>query len=295
MPFDSNGVFSRVMNWTSDQQNGIAIECGRHDQEDDNFAQGFNDCFCRDGRAAATGDFNLGSHKIKNLANGAASTDAVNKGQLDTGLSVKANTTDVVNLTGTQTITGLKTIEASTGDNRIDCMYIKNPNMTADIVPQETSGKGIVFTDKNDKSLGYLEFFGRQNGDRYIALTLCKNNAPADNIVLGLDTNDNIFTLAPSCDRVGSIVTTTGINKNQNGYVKLGNGIIIQWGWHSGSGSSLTFPTPFTSTNYSVTANYRKQSSSGSGIGHVNFYPTSTTSCYFNSQGGDFQWIAIGY
>lgn len=84
MPFDSNGVFSRVMNWTSDQQNGIAIECGRHDAEDDNFAQGFNDCFCRDGRAAATGDFNLGSHKIKNLADGTASTDAVTKAQLDT-------------------------------------------------------------------------------------------------------------------------------------------------------------------------------------------------------------------
>lgn len=84
MPFDSNGVFSRVMNWTSDQQNGIAIECGRHDAEDDNFAQGFNDCFCRDGRAAATGDFNLGNYKVKNLADGTATTDAVNKGQLDT-------------------------------------------------------------------------------------------------------------------------------------------------------------------------------------------------------------------
>ena len=78
MPFDSNGVFSRVMNRTSDQQNGIAIECGRHDAEDNNFAQGFNDCFCRDGRAAATGDFNLGNYKVKNLANDTATTDAVN-------------------------------------------------------------------------------------------------------------------------------------------------------------------------------------------------------------------------
>lgn len=92
MPFDSNGVFSRVMNWTSDQQNGIAIECGRHDAEDDNFAQGFNDCFCRDGRAAATGDFNLGNYKLKNVAEGTATTDAVNKGQLDTGLSAKQAT-----------------------------------------------------------------------------------------------------------------------------------------------------------------------------------------------------------
>jgi hypothetical protein len=96
MPFDSNGVFSRVMNWTSDQQNGIAIECGRHDAEDDNFAQGFNDCFCRDGRAAATGDFNLGNYKLKNVANGTATTDAVNKGQLDEK-ATPANITSAIN------------------------------------------------------------------------------------------------------------------------------------------------------------------------------------------------------
>lgn len=91
MPFDSNGVFTRVMNWTQDRQNHIAIECGRHDQEDDNFAQGFNDTFCRDGRAAATGNFNLGNNKIQNLATGTASTDAVNKGQMDTAINTAKN------------------------------------------------------------------------------------------------------------------------------------------------------------------------------------------------------------
>lgn len=104
MPFDSNGVFTRVMNWTSDQQNGIAIECGRHDAEDDNFAQGFNDTFCRDGRAAASGDFNLGQHKIKNLANGTASTDAVNKGQLD---SVNSTLTALISTSVSNLLTTL--------------------------------------------------------------------------------------------------------------------------------------------------------------------------------------------
>lgn len=105
MPFDSNGVFSRVMNWTSDQQNGIAIECGRHDAEDDNFAQGFNDCFCRDGRAAATGDFNLGNNKLKNVADGTAATDAVNKGQMDTALATKATTSSVTSAISTMLAT----------------------------------------------------------------------------------------------------------------------------------------------------------------------------------------------
>ena len=136
MPFDSNGVFSRVMNWTSDQQNGIAIECGRHDQEDDNFTNGFNDCFCRDGRAAATGNFNLGNHKIQNLAAGTATTDAVNKGQIDN------ITTNMVKISGNQTIAGTKTFSASpnvptpaTSDNSTKAAttaYVKNQGYALD-------------------------------------------------------------------------------------------------------------------------------------------------------------------
>lgn len=83
MPFDSNGNFSRVMNWTSDYENGIEIVCDRHDDEDDNFAQGFNECFCRDGRASATGNFKMGNYKITGLANGESTNDAINKSQLD--------------------------------------------------------------------------------------------------------------------------------------------------------------------------------------------------------------------
>jgi microcystin-dependent protein len=83
MPFDSNGNFSRVMNWTSDYENGIEIVCDRHDDEDDNFAQGLNECFCRDGRASATGNFKMGSYKITGLANGESTNDAINKSQLD--------------------------------------------------------------------------------------------------------------------------------------------------------------------------------------------------------------------
>lgn len=84
MPFNSQGHFTRVMNWTNDYQNGVEIVCDRHDEEDDNFASGFNDCFCRDGRATATGNFKMGNFKITGLGNGTIASDAVNKSQLDT-------------------------------------------------------------------------------------------------------------------------------------------------------------------------------------------------------------------
>ncbi len=77
--------------------------------------------FWKDGSVAATGNFDLNSNKITNLANGVDSGDAVNKGQLDaavslatTGLSfkapVRAATTANITLSNTQTIDGVSLI-----------------------------------------------------------------------------------------------------------------------------------------------------------------------------------------
>lgn len=96
MPFDSNGNFTRTQNWTSDFENGIEIVCDRHDDEDDNFANGFNECMLRDGRAPATGNIKMGNFRITGMADGQTSNDAVNKGQLDaqnTSLTSLLNTT----------------------------------------------------------------------------------------------------------------------------------------------------------------------------------------------------------
>jgi microcystin-dependent protein len=87
MPFDSEGNFTRVHNWESDRQAEIDIESDRHDEEDDNFANGFNDCMLRDGRATMQGDLKMGNFQVKQVAKGTVSTDAVNKSQLDSATS----------------------------------------------------------------------------------------------------------------------------------------------------------------------------------------------------------------
>lgn len=83
MPFDPQGNFTRVMNWQEDAANAVPIVASRHDDEDDNFAQGFNETLCRDGRAAMTGALKMGNFKITGLGNGTTANDAVNKSQLD--------------------------------------------------------------------------------------------------------------------------------------------------------------------------------------------------------------------
>lgn len=83
MPFDSNGLFTRLHSWEDDRKNDIDIVSDRHDEEDDNFADGLSECFLKDGRSPMKGELRMGGFQIRNLANGSMSTDAVNKSQLE--------------------------------------------------------------------------------------------------------------------------------------------------------------------------------------------------------------------
>lgn len=87
MPFDSEGVFSRVHNWEDDRQNDIDICSDRMDEEDNNFATGLSECFLRNGLSKMNGDFDAGNFKVRNVANGATNNDAVNYGQLNTAVA----------------------------------------------------------------------------------------------------------------------------------------------------------------------------------------------------------------
>ena len=87
MPYDSEGNFTRIHNWEDDRINDIDIVTDHHDEEDDNFASGLSECFLKDGRTTMKGNIDCGNFQIKNLANGALDSDAVNKSQLDENIS----------------------------------------------------------------------------------------------------------------------------------------------------------------------------------------------------------------
>lgn len=70
MPYDPSGNFSRVHSWKEDRDNGIRILADRHDEEDDNFADGFNLAFMRNGIVPMTGNLNMGSNKIVAISAG---------------------------------------------------------------------------------------------------------------------------------------------------------------------------------------------------------------------------------
>ena len=86
MPFDSEGMFSRLHSWENDRINDIDIVTDHMDEEDDNFADGLSQCFLKNGTSKMEGNFNGGNFKLINVADGALPGDAVNRSQLDKSL-----------------------------------------------------------------------------------------------------------------------------------------------------------------------------------------------------------------
>ena len=91
-----------------------------------------------------------------------------------------------------------------------------------------------------------------------------------------------------SCD----LPTQTGTN----GYSKLPNGMILQWGYASATsgGTAVTFPTTFTSaSSYAVTT-----CQYGTATTHSTMTVTNTSASTFTAyqaNGDSFYYIAMGY
>ena len=94
MPFDSQGNFTRLHSWEQDRIDDIDIVTDHHDEEDDNFAEGLNQCLLRTGTAPMQGNLNLGGFKIIRLGKGTDDADAVNKSQLEES---KSDITELLN------------------------------------------------------------------------------------------------------------------------------------------------------------------------------------------------------
>ena len=83
MPFDGSGNFNRVMNWVNDASASIKIKADRHDQEDDNLAQGLSNTLTKDGQSQPTANIPMNGKRIVNMAAPVNPTDAVTKGYVD--------------------------------------------------------------------------------------------------------------------------------------------------------------------------------------------------------------------
>lgn len=83
MAFNGSGTFNALTSPKFPAVSGQVISASYYNDVINDLVSGMNTAFCRDGQATATADLNLGGFKLLNVADGNASGDAVNFGQLD--------------------------------------------------------------------------------------------------------------------------------------------------------------------------------------------------------------------
>lgn len=238
------------------------------------------------------------------VPDGVNSTDAVNKGQLDsvetslqTQINTKANTSDVVNLTGAQTITGEKNLTQplKRGFGTID-------STTAPSSTVYESCMGVY--DKRNNQIGYFGFENQSSNNLlgFFMQTQRIINGEMKFSTLGvsLDNTGKGWARAPASDVNGSILTTVSKSKSTNGYFKLGNGLIVQWGYATAASSSgnitIGLPTSFSNANYSIMyccvndGHDKMGTFKNRTVDSVKFYSNE-----WSGTGRGIMWLAVGY
>lgn len=207
--------------------------------------------------------------------------------------------------TGTaQTISGEKTLtdELFISMTGTDFIAAIQQAITLGSAPASNVGSGYtIFDSNNDWAAAFKHVYESGGLVKSQMLVRRQDKSASTRIEVGFKANGDEFTRAPACSDTNSIVTTTGMNKDTNGYVKLGNGIIVQWGDHSttsAGASTITFPTAFTDNNYSITFTRISGSSTTNESGSYYFRGRTTTSVGVYKTSNNTQsmmWIAIGY
>ena len=252
----------------------------------------------------------IGSSAIPAYAVAPTATTSDSSEQIATCGWVNTVGNSVVHLNGTETITGSKTFTVNPVVNNADPrVFLKNTDITKGTAPAADEVNAFQIRDKNNNILGSFQTQYQTNKRVVTQMVAYKAQSASDTdsvrMGIGYDIDGNESTWAPACDHDQSIVTTISKSKAANGYFKLGNGLIVQWGTatcNSGN-NNISFPTAFSNTNYRIVSNLIS-STNNSGAGAANsIYNKSTTGCIIQVRAypgvgigaASSEWLAIGY
>lgn len=104
-------------------------------------------------------------------------------------------------------------------------------------------------------------------------------------------------TKVPASTTSGTALQLSSQNKSSSGYIKLGSGIIIQWGTRNADGAvSVSLPTAFSSgSSYGVTVSPVYNSNTLLYAVSVKSKSSSSFSYYAQGAVSGVTWLAIGY
>jgi len=210
--------------------------------------------------------------------------------------------TNGVYTTGNQTIGGTKTFSGGLVVSKSSAgTVLKNTAQTKGTAPSGDELGAVEWQDSAGKTVVRIRQRYTSSKNNYVDIMCYKANSSSDTTSTSLQVvypaSGNPYATAPNSDVNGSIVTTVNKSKATNGYFKLGNGLIIQWGSVTAQNAvlTITLPTSFASTNYTVAGTTH-------GYGKALFISddTKTTTNFKLDLGGGIgtakiDWIAIGY
>ena len=184
---------------------------------------------------------------------------------------------------------------------------VQTNTYTYNTAPSESTGIGTFnVLDKNGQWVAMFKAERYTDNHTVVVMQGHSQTGKDGRIQLASDSNGNWHAFCPASADTHSIVTTEGISKSKNGYLKFGNGIIIQWGLagpynsNQWGGKTITFPTSFTTAPSACLAYFTAANSGyyvhASSTTKTNF---STTINYWSDSGGGnanyVRWMAIGY
>ncbi|MBR0535823.1 MAG: hypothetical protein IIX14_05535 [Clostridia bacterium] len=210
-----------------------------------------------------------------------------------------------VGKTGNETIQGVKTFtSAPCAIASQPSYYLQMSGYDNATTPTELKAGAMSIIDQKGNIAGRMGFWITTDGSKSMRFITFDGKGNNTQLMVGFKSDGSVFTMCPASDVSSSIVTTVSKSKTGNGYYKLGNGLIIQWGTvpNTSANGTVTYPTPFSSLSRVAT------SITDSGTTEprvIRIYDTSTTnfkySCYKQNASSatntatSFMWLAVGY
>lgn len=210
-----------------------------------------------------------------------------------------------VGKTGNETIQGVKTFtSAPYAIASQPSYYLQMSGYDNSTIPTALKAGAMSILDQKGNIAGRMGFWTGSDGTKSMRFITFDGQGNNTQIHVGFNSDGSVFTKCPASDVASSIVTTTAKSKADNGYYKLGNGLIIQWGTvgSSTANGTVTYPTPFTSLSKVATSITDSGTSEPRVIKVYNTSPTNFKySCYKQHSSGAtntataFMWLAVGY
>lgn len=153
-----------------------------------------------------------------------------------------------VRKTGSETISGIKTF--------IDSINKDLGNYTNSATVSSNTWYGLFgFKSKQERDYSALMQVGKtSSGYNNLNINMKARNGEWSrglNIYAGVNIQDS-YVQIPASDKATSALSTEAITKARKGYIKLGNGLILNWGYDQflSGGSTVSFSYPYSNKDY---------------------------------------------